>query len=284
MQELVPYIEEQFRGIGEGGRGSPTAARRGLGGARRPGPLPRRVQRHLRRLPRPHRLRAYELINVYEHGNAYYDDGPFRRRLERPAHRNYLGEVDYTVRDENHMELVLGTKGRSGGQWDIWQATYSPMGDDGYPQPIWDKKTGTIDTDVAAHWKENYDLRHILERDWKTLGPKLEGKLHIYTGDMDNYYLNNAVYLMEDFLERTSSPYYGGEVDYGDRAEHCWNGDQENPNHLSRSATTRCTSRRSWSGSGRPPPSAPTRRAGGTRGVLGASRLTFRVACQKRQK
>ena len=73
-----------------------------------------------------------------------------------------------------------------------------------------------------------------MERDWKTLGPKLKGKLHIYVGDMDNYYLNNAVYLTEDFLEKTKSPYYAGEVDYGDRAEHCWNGDQINPNGVSR--------------------------------------------------
>ena len=108
------------------------------------------------------------------------------------------------------------------------------MGEDGYPVRLWDKETGEIDHDVAQYWKENYDLRYILERDWATLGPKLEGKLHIYAGDMDNYYLNNAVYLTEDFLENTTNPYYGGEVDYGDRAEHCWNGDQENGNHISR--------------------------------------------------
>jgi len=77
-------------------------------------------------------------------------------------------------------------------------------------------------------------MRHILERDWDTLGPKLEGKLHVYVGDMDNFHLNNAVYLLEDFLEATSDPYYAGQVDYGDRAEHCWNGDQDNPNYLSR--------------------------------------------------
>jgi hypothetical protein len=94
--------------------------------------------------------------------------------------------------------------------------------------------TGDIDHEVAEYWRENYDLRYILERDWATLGPKLEGKIHIYVGDMDNYYLNNAVYLMEEFLESTTDPYYGGEVDYGDRAEHCWNGDHDNPNHISR--------------------------------------------------
>ena len=102
------------------------------------------------------------------------------------------------------------------------------------PEPIWDKYSGQIDHEVAEYWRENYDLRYILERDWATLGPKLVGKLHIFCGDMDNYYLNNAVYLMEEFLESTTAPYYAGEVDYGDRAEHCWNGDQENPNHISR--------------------------------------------------
>jgi hypothetical protein len=87
---------------------------------------------------------------------------------------------------------------------------------------------------VARYWKENYDLRHILERDWKTLGPKLEGKIHIYCGDMDNFYLNNAVYRMEDFLKQTKNPHYDGEVKYGDRFEHCWNGDPNLPNHISR--------------------------------------------------
>ena len=103
-----------------------------------------------------------------------------------------------------------------------------------YNQETWDKLTGEIDQDVADYWKENYDLRYIMERDWETLGPKLEGKVNIYCGDMDNYYLNNAVYLTEEFLEKTTDPYYNGDVDYGDRAEHCWNGDQENPNAISR--------------------------------------------------
>ncbi|MEQ8812517.1 MAG: hypothetical protein RIE59_25835, partial [Imperialibacter sp.] len=74
----------------------------------------------------------------------------------------------------------------------------------------------------------------IMKSDWDKIGKKLEGKVHIYCGDMDNYYLNNAVYLTEEFLESTTDPYYGGEVDYGDRAEHCWNGDHENPNYISR--------------------------------------------------
>jgi hypothetical protein len=87
---------------------------------------------------------------------------------------------------------------------------------------------------VAEYWRENFDLRYILERDWETLGPKLVGKIHVYCGDMDNSYLNNAVYLLEDFLESTTDPYYDGVVDYGDGFGHCWNGDHDRPNAFSR--------------------------------------------------
>jgi hypothetical protein len=172
-------------------------------------------------------------VNIYEDANAYWYDSQFQK-LPRPGGRDYLGHVSASLYDYNRLEAVLGDKNRSGGQYDIWEATFSPMGEDGYPVRIWDKQTGEINHEVAEYWKENFDLRYILERDWATLGPKLEGKLHIYVGDMDNYYLNNAVYLTEEFLENTTDPHYGGEVDYGDRAEHCWNGDQENGNHISR--------------------------------------------------
>ena len=82
--------------------------------------------------------------------------------------------------------------------------------------------TGQIDPSVAEYWKENFDLRHYLEKNWFQIGPKLKGKLHIYTGDMDTYYLNPAVELMEDFLESTTAPYYDGTVEYGDGEPHCW--------------------------------------------------------------
>src|SRR5690606_8225535 len=140
-------------------------------------------------------------VNIYEDENAYYRFGRFAR-IERPAHRNYLGHVSRYMEGENRWELVLGDKTRSGQQWDVWEAVFSPNGQDGYPERIWDKRTGKIDRDVAEYWREHYDLRHIMERDWAELGPKLQGKIHIYTGDMDNYYLNNAVYLTEEFLER----------------------------------------------------------------------------------
>ncbi|SFR53528.1 Putative esterase [Robiginitalea myxolifaciens] len=232
--ELIPYIEEQFRGQGEGWSrflyGGSTGGWEALAVQVK---YPEEYNGCFAACPDPIDFRAYCLTNIYEDENAYYYASK-HKPLEVPAHRDYLGQVHTTVKEYNQLEWVLGDKSRSGQQWDIWEATYSPQGADGYPQRIWDKQTGVIDKQVAEYWKENYDLRHILERDWDKLGPKLRGKIHIYCGDMDNYYLNNAVYLMEDFLEQTTDPYYDGEVLYGDRAEHCWNGDPELPNHLSR--------------------------------------------------
>jgi hypothetical protein len=106
----------------------------------------------------------------------------------------------------NHRELALGTHSRSGDQWDIWQAVFGPVGPDGYPAPIWDKLTGEIDRKVAESWKQNYDLRYILERDWKTLGPKLRGKIHIYVGDMDNYYHQMYIPRAVKRMEQTAPP------------------------------------------------------------------------------
>jgi hypothetical protein len=233
-QELIPEIEKQFRGIGEGWArftyGGSTGGWEALAVQMF---YPDEFNGCFAACPDPIDFRAYCLVDIYKDKNAYWYDSDFKK-LAKPAHRNYLGQIQNTMQESNYYELALGTKSRSGQQWDIWEAVYSPQGEDGYPKRIFNKETGDIDKEVAAYWKENYDLRYILERDWATIGPKLEGKIHIYCGDMDNYYLNNAVYLMEDFLKKTNNPFYKGEVKYGDRAEHCWNGDSVNPNYLSR--------------------------------------------------
>ncbi|MFQ5538200.1 MAG: hypothetical protein ACE5GJ_12210 [Gemmatimonadota bacterium] len=234
MTELLPEIERRFRGIGEGwARFTYGGSTGGWEAMAAQVFYPDEFNAAYVACPDPIDFRAYTVINLYEDNNAYYLDEPFKR-TPRPGHRDWLGHIDRTLEESNHLELVLGTRSRSGQQWDIWEAVYSPVGEDGYPRRIWDKETGEIDHEVAEYWREHYDLVHILRRDWKTLGPKLAGKLHIYVGDMDNYYLNDAVYLAEEFLEFTSDPYYDGEVDYGDRAEHCWNGDHSQPNAVSR--------------------------------------------------
>ena len=235
VYELLPYLEKKYRGLGQGWArfmyGGSTGGWEAMGAQVK---YPDEFNGAYIGCPDPIDFRAYTTIDIYKDKNAYWLDDTWKK-TPRPAHRNYLGHVDSMVWEQNRLEEVLGTKTRSGGQWDIWEAVFSPVGPDGYPARIFDKRTGVIDKRVAEYWRENFDLMHIIRRDWhKGLGKKLEGKLNLYVGDMDNYYLNNAVYLAEEFLESTKDPYYNGEVQYGDRAEHCWNGDHTRPNALSR--------------------------------------------------
>jgi hypothetical protein len=233
--ELIPEIEKRFRGLGQGWArfmyGGSTGGWEALGAQIF---YPDEYNGCWAACPDPIDFRAYTVVDIYRDKNAYFLDS-FWKRTPRPGMRNWLGQVSATLEEMNQRELVLGTKTRSGQQWDIWEAVFSPVGPDGYPKRIFDKRTGEIDRSVAQYWQDHYDLSHILQRDWNNgLGKKLEGKLHIYVGDMDNYYLNNAVYLVEDVLKAAANPPYGGEIDYGDRAEHCWNGDHTRPNAESR--------------------------------------------------
>jgi hypothetical protein len=233
MREFIPELEKRYRGLGQGwarfAYGGSTGGWESLAVQVK---YPDEFNGVFVGCPDPIDFRQTMVTDLYTEKNAYWIEGPFGR-VARPAKRNYLGHVGYTTEMENRLELVIGDHNRSGGQWDIWEAVYSPKGADGYPRRIWDKRTGVIDPQVAAYWRENYDLTYIMRRDWATLGPKLAGKLHIYVGDMDNYYLNNAVYLAEDFL-KSAVPAADAEVSYGDRAEHCWNGDPKLPNAISR--------------------------------------------------
>jgi Putative esterase len=232
--ELIPYVEKQFRAIGQGwARFTYGGSTGGWEALAVQVFYPDHYNGTFASCPDPVDFRAYTTINLYSDKNAYAIIGP-HKQVEQPGARDYLGHVTATQRDLNYYELALGSRGRSGEQYDIWQAVFSPVGADGYPQPIFNKLTGEIDPAVAAYWREHYDLSHILERDWDTLGPKLAGKIHIYVGSADTYFLNNAVYYIEDVLKRMTNPPYGGEVKYGDRAEHCWNGDPTLPNYLSR--------------------------------------------------
>jgi hypothetical protein len=232
--ELMPAIEKQFRGIGQGWArflyGGSTGGWESLAVQMF---YPTHYNGAFVACPDPVDFHAYTNIDLYSDKNAFYIYGA-HKQVEQPSMRDYLGHTLITTKEVNQYELALGDHARSGEQYDIWQAVYSPEGKDGYPQPIFDKATGEIDPKVAAYWHDHYDLDAILARDWTTLGPELEGKLHIYVGSDDTYMLNDAVYRLEDFLKSTTNPPYNGEVAYGPRAEHCWNGDPTLPNALSR--------------------------------------------------
>ncbi|ULQ51372.1 hypothetical protein [Flavihumibacter fluvii] len=232
--ELIPEIEKRFRGIGKGW------ARFMYGGSTGGWEVlaaqvfyPDEYNGCYAACPDPIDFNHYMTVNIYKDKNAYRLESDFKPTL-RPGHRDYLGHISATIEDNNHREYALGSKSRSGDQFDIWEAVFSPIGKDGYPERIWDKVTGQINPVIADYWKEHYDLTNIIKRDWNKIGEKLAGKIHIYVGDMDNYYLNNAVYTAEDMLKKLTGPACGCEVDYGDRAEHCWNGDHSQPNYISR--------------------------------------------------
>ena len=236
--ELIPAIERQFRGIGQGWArfvyGGSTGGWESLAVQIF---YPNDYNGAFVACPDPVDFHAYLTVDLYKQDNMFYLQGA-NKQVEQPAMRDYLGHTLISMRDNIAYEAALGDRGRSGEQFDIWQAVYSPTGEDGYPQPIFDKGTGAIDHRTAEYWREHYDLDAILQRDWTTLGPKLQGKLHLYAGSDDTYFLNDAVYLMEDFLKQTGTAGHGvpyeGEVRYGPRAEHCWNGDPTKPNWYSR--------------------------------------------------
>jgi hypothetical protein len=235
QQELIPYLERKYRAIGTGWArftyGGSTGGWEALAVQVK---YPDFYNGAFAACPDPIDFRAYGTVNIYEDRNAYVVDAPWKQ-TPRIAMRDYLGRPTATLEEVNRLELVLGPNSRSGGQWDIWQAVFSPVGAAGYPRPIWNKRTGEIDRSVANYWRDNYDLVHIMKRDWeKGLGEKLRGKIHLYVGELDNYYLEDAVYLAQEFLESARNPRFEGVIDYGRRAEHCWNGDHSRPNAESR--------------------------------------------------
>jgi hypothetical protein len=221
MQELIPAIESKFRVIREpwarmlsgGSTGGWIAAAHQVfypdfyGGA-------------FASCPDAVDFRYHQIVDIYKDANAYVVDKGWVK-VPRPNQQRPDGNIESMMQDENHYELVVGDKSRSGGQWDIWEATYSPVGPDGYPKRLWNKVTGEIDKSVAESWRK-YDLRHILETSWPTLGPKVAHKLNVYVGDMDSYYLNNAVEQLNAFLVKADNPKFSGEIVFQRRAPHCW--------------------------------------------------------------
>jgi enterochelin esterase-like enzyme len=222
ITELIPYIEKTFRTIGQ-----PWA--RVLSGGSTGGWISLAMQVFYPDFfggtwtfcPDPVDFRKYQIVNLYNDKNAYYIEYEWTR-VPRGGERDTSGNIIYTQEQENLYEEAIGDRFRSGGQWAIWNAVFAPVAEDGYPKPLWDPVSGKIDKDAVAWAGERYDLRRYLEKSWAAVGTKLAGKIHVYCGRMDNFYLNEACYLLQEFLESATNPPYGGEFKYGDRAGHGW--------------------------------------------------------------
>ena len=214
LQELIPYLEEHFRMIREPGA-------RLLTGGSTGGWESLALEVHHPDFfggtwtfyPDPVDFHRYQLVNIYEDDNAFRVPGVEYMVPERPMMRTVEGQMVQTMRQMSQLENVLGSHGRSAQQFEAWEAVYGPVDEDGYPRPLFDKKTGKIDHEVASYMRDHgYDLTYYMKSNWNKLGPQLKGKLHLYCGEMDNFYLNVAVYLLEDFLKTTGA---GATFEYG---------------------------------------------------------------------
>jgi hypothetical protein len=222
VTELIPYLEKTFRAVGK-----PYA--RVLSGGSTGGWIALALQIFYPDFfggtwafcPDPVDFHKYQIVNLYDDANAYFFKSEWTS-VPRGGSRDTSGNIRYTMEQECLYEEVIGDRFRSGGQWAIWNAVFAPVAEDGYPKPLWDPLTGEIDKSVVAWAGERYDLRRVLEKNWAEIGPKLVGKIRVYVGRMDNFYLNEACYLLEEFLEGTKDPYYAGEFRYGDRGAHGW--------------------------------------------------------------
>lgn len=226
FQELIPYLESHFRMI-------PKPYARVLTGGSTGGWESIALQIHhpdffggtWTLYPDPVDFRHYDMVDAYADSNAFVVGDPGGQIFspvsawfhpERMIMRGNDGQPFMSERQFSAMEDVLGSHGRSAQQLEAWEAVYGPVGDDGYPKPLWDKRTGHIDHAVATYMRDHgYDLRAYLASNWATVGPQLVDKLHVDVGDMDNFYLNLAVYDLQAFLDSTRSPHVSADIRYG---------------------------------------------------------------------
>jgi hypothetical protein len=223
-EELIPAIENKYRGIGQGwARATFGGSTGGWEALASQVFYPDFYNGTWASCPDPVDFHGYQNINLYDDSNAFVRKGDFGE-IPVAADRKPDGSVIANAAGEFAFEYVLGTHGRSTEQWNIWQAVFSPAGPDGYPAQIIDPLSGDIDKKVLEYWHEHYDLTAVLKRDWPALGPKLEGKLHLAVGDGDTYFLNNAVHLLEKQLAATRNPHSDATFQYGPGMPHCYTG------------------------------------------------------------
>lgn len=220
IHELIPFIESKYRG-------TTTPETRFVDGCSTGGWVSLGLQLYYPDLfngvfsysPDAIEFENYQLINIYRDENAFFNEYGYLR----PIMRDVKGEPMLSIRDFIQYENVLGASDtylNSGGQLSAHTALYSPKGENGLPRPLIDPVTGGIDPEVAAHWKK-YDFKIYARDHWDELGPKLQGKIFIWMGDMDNFYLNTATRAFDDFLKNTKNPVSDATVIFSPMEGHC---------------------------------------------------------------
>lgn len=200
--ELIPAIEQQFHGPGpESPR--PAGSKRYVFGISSGGwsslwlqvAYPDLFDGLWSHCPDPVDFRDFQQIDLYSKDANMYKDAKGERL---PLARNN-GNVSIWYDDFCRQERVLGP----GGQIHSFEAVFSPR-EEGKPRPMFDRATGNVDPATAKAW-EPFDIRLKLEREWPTLKDKLAGKLHIYAGQIDTFFLEGAVRLLKESLSKLGS-------------------------------------------------------------------------------
>jgi hypothetical protein len=208
MTELIPHLEAQFHLIPNG------RARFLIGGSTGGWEAlalqiyhPDAFNGAWALYPDPVDFHRFQIGDMYADTSAFTTQRSDWSASEIPAQRTPDGNTVATMREESRLEFVLGSHGRSGEQFNAWDAAYGPVLQDGYPGQMWDKRTGMIDHNVVDYMRaHDFDLRDYLERNWSRIGPSLVGKLHVDVGDEDDYFLNLACYRLQSFLDATTNP------------------------------------------------------------------------------
>jgi len=224
MQELIPYLESHFRIIAK-----PYA--RVLSGGSTGGWESLALQLYhpdffggtWTLYPDPIDFHHYGEVDAYADTNAFVMGTPplFTTvsdwlHPERYFARGLDGQAIQSMRQLSRLEDVEASHGRSAEQLEIWEDVYGPVGAEGYPVPLWDKRTGHIDHDVASYMRDHgFDLTAYVKKNWAELGPKLVGKIHVDCGDMDNYFLNLAVMDLQAVFDSSKAPHVAADFRYG---------------------------------------------------------------------
>jgi hypothetical protein len=197
IDELIPYIDTKYRGLGTGlARFVTGHSSGGWSSLWLQVTYPDQFNGVWSTSPDPVDFRDFQRIDLTRPDtNMFVDERGEKRPIARQGGKPILFYKPFS-----DMEEVMG----HGGQLGSFEAVFSPRGSDGRPRRLWDRNTGAIDPEVARSW-ERFDIRLVLERNWKTLGPKLAGKLHVWTGGADTFYLEGAVARLKESLARLGS-------------------------------------------------------------------------------
>jgi hypothetical protein len=193
-EELIPHIEKTFRAVGKPSARFVTGhSSGGWSSLWLQVAYPDFFNGTWSTAPDPVDFRDFQRIDLYAPGANMFT-GPDGK--QRPIARSGARVLQY-YKPFSDMEEVIG----HGGQLGSFEAVFSPKGPDGRPRRLWDRKTGAVDPEVAKEWQK-YDIRLVLERNWKELGPKLQGKVHVYMGGEDTFYLDGAARLLGESLRK----------------------------------------------------------------------------------